>query len=76
MVDAAMRLQAIREALLRAGEITSCEDRWKVTAVIRTPETSKAFAILDSIERAAVMRNTETGLAACRELRTFGSEHG
>ena len=76
-VDAGMRVNGIRHALMRhAGERTSDNASTYAPKGLRLPETTQALAILAKIERAAHVKNTAAGLAGCHQLRTFGREHG
>src|SRR6187399_93225 len=77
IVDADMRVNDIRKALMRqGGERTPDDARCYVPKTSRLPETANALAILARIERAAHVKNTAAGRAACRQLRSFGEEHG
>jgi hypothetical protein len=77
VVDAEMRVNDIRKALMRqGGERTADDARSYVPNSSRLPETTKALAIVARIERAAHVKNTAAGRAACRQLRSFAEEHG
>jgi hypothetical protein len=76
IVDAAIRVQSIRNALLnRSGEADADDVRAYAPTSSRLPEITQALAIIARIERAAHVKNKAAGLAACGQLRTFGRVH-